>query len=144
MEELVTPLAAVLQTLLQKEQRLDQLEVEPGAADRDQIELWRRTNLKAIEALEQAISCLPAGTLHEAAVQALIAEGTLNGLLDELPEAEDIGVIGDRIEAAARLIKAALPVIASNAGLDLVAYGGRHYRHSVTPWPFPSDVIEKP
>ena len=141
MEELVTPLAAVLRTLLQKEQRLDRLELEPGATDPDQLELWRRTNLKAIEALEQAISYLPAGTLHEAAVQALIAEGTLNGLVDEPPEAEDIG---ERIETAARLIRAALPVIASSAGVDLDAYGGRRYRHSVEPWPFPSDMIDKP
>ena len=141
MEELVTPLAAVLRTLLQKEQDLDRLEVERGGSGNDQLELWRRTNLKAIEALEQAISCLPAGTLHEAAVQALIAEGTLNGLVDEPPEAEDIG---DRIETAARLIRAALPVIASRAGLDLDAYGGRRYRHSVEPWPFPSDLVDKP
>ena len=141
MEELVTPLAAVLRTLLQKEQDLDRLEVERGGSGNDQLELWRRTNLKAIEALEQAISCLPAGTLHEAAVQALIAEGTLNGLVDEPPEGEDIG---ERIATAARLIRAALPVIASSAGLDLDAYGGRRYRHSVEPWPFPSDLVDKP
>jgi hypothetical protein len=141
MEELVSPLAAVLRTLLQKEQDLDRLEVERGGTGNDQLELWRRTNLRAIEALEQAISCLPAGTLHEAAVQALIAEGTLNGLVDEPPEAEDIG---DRLETAARLIRAALPVIASSAGLDLDAYGGRRYRHSVEPWPFPSDLVDKP
>lgn len=141
MEELVTPLAAVLQTLLRKERRLDQLELEQDAPDPDQLELWRDTNLKAILALEQAISCLPAGTLHEAAVQALIAEGRLNGLLDELPEADDIG---ERIETVARLLRAALPVIASSAGLELEAYGGRRYGHSVEPWPFLSNMVEKP
>ena len=141
MEELVRPLAAVLQALLQQEQRLDALELAPDAPDPDQLELWRQTNLKAIAALEQAVSCLPAGSLHEAAVQTLIAEGTLNGLVDELPEAE---AIGDRLETAARLLKAALPVIARSAGLDLGAYGSRHYRHAEQPWPFPPDVIEKP
>ena len=138
MEELVKPLAAVLHTLLQKEQELDALELAPEAPGRDQLDLWRRTNLQAIGALEQAIACLPARTLDEAAVQALIAEGTLNGLTGELADAN---AVEDRIETAARLIRSALPVIASSAGIDLDQYGGRHYGHSGAPWPFPPDRL---
>ena len=141
MTELVKPLAAVLRALLQQEQQLDALELTPEAPERNQLDLWRRTNLQAIGALEQAIACLPASTLDEAAVQALIAEGTLNSLADELPEAE---AIGERIETAARLIKSALPVIALSAGLDLDQYGGRHYGHSGDSWPFPPDRLPEP
>jgi hypothetical protein len=141
MAELVSPLAAVLQALLDKERQLDALELAPEAPDRDRLDLWRKTNLQAISALEQAIAWLPASSLDEAAVQALIAEGTLNGLAEELPEAE---VIGDRIETAARLIRSALPVIAMSAGIDLDQYGGRHYGHSAAPWPFPPDQLPEP
>jgi hypothetical protein len=141
MAELVKPLAAVLQTLLQKEQQLDALELTPAAPDRDQLETWRQTNLRAIGALEQAIAYLPASTLDEAAVQALIAEGTLNGLADELPDAD---AIEDRIETAARLLRSALPVIALSAGINLDHYGSRRYGHSVEPWPFPPDRLREP
>jgi hypothetical protein len=78
MAELVQPLAAVLQSRLQKEQQLDALELARDARDGDQLELWRRTNLQAIGALEQAIAWLPASCLEEAAIQSLIAEGILN------------------------------------------------------------------
>lgn len=138
---LVKPLASVLQALLQKEQQLDALELTAETPARDQLDLWRRTNLQAIGALEQAIACLPASTLDEAAIQALIAEGTLNSLADDLPEAE---AIEDRIETAARLIRAALPVIATSAGIDLDQYGGRRYGHSGSCWPFPPDRLPEP
>ncbi len=141
MAELIKPLAAVLQALLEKERQLDALELTPAAADREQVEQWRKDNLQAIGALEQAIAWLPASTLDEAAVQALIAAGTLNGLAEELPEAD---AIADRIETAARLIKSALPVIASRAGVDLDHYGARRYGHSAAPWPFPPDRLPEP
>jgi hypothetical protein len=96
-------LHSVLQALPQKEQQLDALELTTETPDREQLDLWRRSNLQAIKALEQAIACLPASTLDEAALQALIAEGTLNSVVDELCEAE---AIGDRIETPARLIRA--------------------------------------
>ncbi len=141
MAELVKPLASVLQALLQKEQQLDALELAAEVPDRDQLDLWRRTNLQAIGALEQAIACLPASTLDEATVQVLIAEGTLSSLADELPETD---AVGDRIETAARLIKAALPVIATSAGIDLDQYGGRRYGHSGGHWPFSPDRLPEP
>jgi hypothetical protein len=134
-------LHSVLQALPQKEQQLDALELTTETPDREQLDLWRRINLQAIKALEQAIACLPASTLDEAAVQALIAEGTLNSVADELHEAE---AIGDRIETAARLIRAALPVIATSAGIDLDRYGGRRYGHSGGHWPFPPDRLPGP
>jgi hypothetical protein len=137
MAELVKPLAAVLQSRLQKEQQLDALELARDARDGDQLELWRRTNLQAIGALEQAIAWLPASSLEEAAIQSLIAEGILNGLADELPDAE---AIADRVETAVRLIKSALPVIATSAGIDLEQYGARHYGHAGE-WPFPPDQL---
>jgi hypothetical protein len=141
MAELVKPLASVLQALLQKEQQLDALELAPETPARDQLDLWRRTNLQAIGALEQAMACLPASTLDEAAIQMLIAEGTLNSLTDDLPEAE---AIEERIGIAARLIKAALPAIATSAGIDLDQYGGRRYGHSGAYWPFPPDRLPEP
>jgi len=141
MAELVKPLATVLQALLDKERQLDAFELTHEAPNRDQLDLWRRTNLQAIGALEQAIAWLAASTLDEAAVQALIAEGILNSLAEELPEAE---AVGERIETAARLIRSALPVIAVSAGLDLDGYGGRHYGHSAEPWPFPPDRLPEP
>jgi hypothetical protein len=141
MAELVKPLASVLQALLQKEQQLDALELAPETPARDQLDLWRRTNLQAIGALEQAMACLPASTLDEAAIQVLIAEGTLNSLTDDLPEAE---AIEERIGIAARLIKAALPAIATSAGIDLDQYGGRRYGHSGAYWPFPPDRLPEP
>ncbi len=140
MAELVKPLTAVLQALLQKEQQLDALELAPETPARDQLDRWRRTNLQAIGALEQAIAWLPARTLDEAAVQTLIAEGTLNSLAEELPDAE---AVAERIETAARLIRSALPVIATIAGIDIDHYGGRHYGHSGE-GPFPPDHLPEP
>lgn len=128
----IMEMARVLGQLLRNEARIDQLEVETGGQQRQRVDLWRRTNLQAIEGAEQVIAAVPATELDEATVQILIAAGYANNLADE---AWDVGV-KDAAARLALLLRSALPVVARKAGVDLEAFGAEHYGQSARDWPF--------
>lgn len=139
MHQPVMNLANVLQELFRREEQLDDLEVQ-GKLDQEQIEAYRRLNLEAIEAIEQAISCLAATELREAVVQVLIATGHLNSLNEgdgcESPPARP------RLTLASRLLRSALPVLAAQAQIDLKDYGGKRYGLFSEPWPFLPETLD--
>jgi hypothetical protein len=82
----VAELGRVLQELLRRESEIDRREVEGGENQDAKAELWRQTNLEAIDGIELAIASLAATELAEAALQILIAAGYANQVADELEE----------------------------------------------------------
>ena len=138
MDQPVTGLAAVLQELIRREQRLDHAELKQKV-DAEQIETYRRLNLEAVEGVEQAISCLSATTMREAVVQVLLAAGHVNVLEEDALDAPEAH---GRIKAAVRLLRSALPVLAASADVDLKDYGARRYGHFAQPWPFMPPALD--
>lgn len=129
----VTELAHVLMELLRREAEVDRRELEDGEEQDTRAELWRQTNLQAIDGIEQAIASLAATELSEAAVQILIAGGYANEVAEELEDPR----LREPVTRLARLLRSALPVIVKAAGVDLEAYAVRRYAQSGQDWPFP-------
>lgn len=135
----VTELGRVLRELLRREAEIDRRELEGGARADSQAELWRQTNLQAIDGIELAIASLAATELAEAAVQILIAAGYANQVADELQEPR----LREPAVRLARLLRSALPVVASSAGVDLEACGAGRYAQGGRDWPFaPAEPAE--
>lgn len=128
----IMEMARVLGQLLRNEARIDQLEVQSGGQQRQRVDLWRHTNLQAIEGAEQVIAAVPAAELDEAVIQILIAAGYANNLADE---AWDVG-LKDSAARLALLLRSALPVVARAAGVDLAEFGAEHYGQGARDWPF--------
>lgn len=129
----VTELAHVLRELLRREAEVDRRELEGDDKQDTRTELWRQTNLQAIDGVELAIASLAATELPEAAVQILIAGGYANEVVEEL---EDPG-LRESVTRLARLLKSALPVVAKAAGVDLETYSAGRYAQGEQDWPFP-------
>jgi hypothetical protein len=135
----LTELGRVLKDLLRREAAIDRREIEGGDRQDSGTELWRQTNLEAIDGIELAIASIAATELAEAAVQILIAAGYANHVADELEEPR----LREPAVRLARLLRSALPVIASSAGIDLEAYGAGRYAQGARDWPFsPGDSDE--
>ena len=128
----IMDMARVLTRLLRNEARIDQLEVQPGDQQGQPVDLWRRTNLQAIDGAERVIAAVPATELDEATVQILIAAGYANNLADEAWD-EDLKDTAARL---ALLLRSALPVVARAAGVDLEEFRAEHYGQSARDWPF--------
>ena len=137
----VAELARVLRELLRREAEIDRREVEGDDKQDAKAELWRQTNLEAIDGIELAIASLAATGLAEAAVQILIAAGYANQVADELAEPR----LREPAVRLARLLRSALPVVARSAGLDLEAYRAGRYAQGARDWPFaPGEPGEEP
>ena len=119
----ITELSRVLRELLRREAEIDRRELAGGKLQNTNAELWRETNLQAIEGLELAIASLPATELTEAAVQLLIAGGYADQVAEELDDPR----LREPMARLARLLISALPVVAEAAGVDLAAYAPGRY-----------------
>jgi hypothetical protein len=128
----IMDMARVLTQLLRDEARIDQLEVQSGGQQGQPVDLWRRTNLQAIDGAEQVIAAVPATELDEATVQILIAAGYANNLADEAWDVD----LKDTAARLALLLRSALPVVARSAGVDLEEFRAEHYGQSTRDWPF--------
>jgi hypothetical protein len=133
----VTELCRVLRELVRREAKIDRCELAIGEQQNTNAELWRETNLQAIEGLELAIASLPATDLAEAAVQLLIAGGYADQVAEELDDPR----LREPMTRLVRLLTSALPVVAEAAGVDLAAYApGPHAQAE----PVPADAGEVP
>jgi hypothetical protein len=131
----------VLRELLRREAEVDRRELARGEQQNTNAELWRETNLQAIEGLELAIASLPATDLAEAAVQLLIAGGYADQVAEEL---DDPG-LREPMTRLVRLLTSALPVVAEAAGVDLAAYAPGRYAQPERDGPFrAADAGETP
>ena len=76
----------MLRELLRREAEIDRSEVAGRKLQNTNAELWRETNLQAIEGFELAIASLPATELVEAAVRLLIAGGYADQVAEDLDD----------------------------------------------------------
>jgi hypothetical protein len=137
----VTELCRVLRELLRREAEIDRRELAVGEQQNTNAELWRETNLQAIEGLELAIASLPATDLAEAAVQLLIAGGYADQVAEELDDAR----LREPMARLVRLLTSALRVVAEAAGVDLAAYAPGRYAQGEQNAPFrAADAGETP
>lgn len=130
-----SPLPSMMQafqTLAERQQQLDQMELEAPADERARIGGWGETNLEALDHLERAIAAVPADDQKGAVVQVLIALERLSALRDrtEGPEQDD------ELTVLHLLLRSALPALAEGAGVDLASYGGARYAREARDWPF--------
>jgi hypothetical protein len=136
----VTELGRVLRELLRREADIDRRELAAGDQQNTNAELWRQTNLQAIDGIELAIASIPATELAEAAVQLLIAGGYADQVAEEIDDAR----LRDPMTRLVRLLTSALPVVAEAAGVDLAAYAPGRYAHGERDMPCATDADEMP
>jgi hypothetical protein len=143
----ILDLARVLRSLIDNEAQIDRFELQADGRQKAKTDLWRTTNFRAIEGLEQVIAAVPASHLADAAVQILIAAGHAKNLVEEMVDAESKEVMS----RLALLLRSALPVVAREAGIDLAHYGAERYGQGTSDWPFrpveplePSKLSERP
>ena len=133
MADALAHLTAGLKELLDKQTRLDQLELEaPHGQERERIARWRETNIQAIDHLERAIAAVPATGPQEAVIQVLVAAGRIQNLSAETEDAK----LADDLAVARLLLRSGLPVLARAVGVDLVASGAAHYGQTDADLPF--------
>lgn len=123
----------MLRELLRREAEIDRRELEDSERQDRREELWRRTNLQAIDGVELAIASIAARELSEAAVQILVAGGYANQVADELDDPR----LRELMIRLGRLLRSALPVVAHSAGVDLRTYAAGRYAQGAHDWPFP-------
>ena len=135
----VTELGRVLRELLRREAEIDRRELADGG--QQNTELWRQTNLQAIDGIELAIASLPATGLAEAVVQLLIAGGYADQVAEELDDPR----LREPVTRLLRLLRSALPVVAEAAGVELADYAPARYAQGEQDRPLhPADAGETP